>query len=151
VIQRKDAAESLIDLKMREAGLTTEGSYDLKEVEKLAEAPKKENTPIRTLAMAFTARTRVRGMKTGGDPLILFARKGTRSKAPACLGAAVPQRPLELKKATGDYRRSSVRTPSLFPMKAIAAMPRNRPCSTTPVTPFTRVARSSRDPVKEMG
>jgi len=59
----KEAAESLIDRKMREAGLTTKKSYDLKEVEKLVEALKKENIPIRTLAMAFMAQMRIRGMQ----------------------------------------------------------------------------------------
>jgi hypothetical protein len=59
----KEAAESLIDRKMRETGFTTEGSYGIKEVEELVEALKKENILIRTLAMAFMAQMRIRGMQ----------------------------------------------------------------------------------------
>jgi len=62
----KEAAESLIDLKMREVGLTTEGSYDLKEVEKLVEALKKENVLIRNLALILMSQLRLRRMREEG-------------------------------------------------------------------------------------
>jgi len=59
----REAAETLISRKVRDAGLPYKSSYDVKEIEKIVEELKKENTLIRTLAMAFMAQARLRGIQ----------------------------------------------------------------------------------------
>jgi hypothetical protein len=60
----KEAAESLISKKIDEAGLPYKSKYDMKELEKIVEALKKEGTLVRTLAMAFISQVRLRGLQS---------------------------------------------------------------------------------------
>ncbi|MDY6985774.1 MAG: hypothetical protein SVE93_05145 [Candidatus Thermoplasmatota archaeon] len=60
----REAAEALMNRKVREAELPYKSSYDIKEIEKIVEELKKENALIRTLAMAFMAQARLRDIQS---------------------------------------------------------------------------------------
>ena len=59
----KEAAEALIDQKMKETGLAKKEVHDFEEVERLVEALKKENVLIRNLALILMSQLRLRRMR----------------------------------------------------------------------------------------
>lgn len=59
----REAAESLIDRKMKETGLAKKEVYDFEEAERLVETLKKENALIRNLALILMSQLRLRRMR----------------------------------------------------------------------------------------